>query len=105
MHYRDFVLPHPSGKPIICVAQAKAAKGEKKMEAKDLQSTRVDVDKIDTLYQVRGAKHHCYFKVKADGFVKVLCMGDSHYVAIEDEEHNRNAGCVCVCVCVASGSC
>jgi Ca2+-binding EF-hand superfamily protein len=87
MQYQDFVLPHPSGKPIICVAQAKAAKGEKKMEAKDLQSTRVDVDKIDTLYQVRGAKHHCYFKVKADGFVKVLCMGDSHYVAIEDEEH------------------
>ena len=81
--YRDFVLPHPSGKPILCVSH-QAAGGPVKVQ--DLRSTRVDVDKIDTMYSIRQSGHNCYCRVKADGFVKVIAMGDTHTANAEEEE-------------------
>ena len=83
MQYRDFVLPHPSGKPILCVAH-QASEG--RVKVKDLRSTRVDVDKIDTMYNIRQSGHDCYCRVKADGFVKVIVMGDTHSVNADEEE-------------------
>ena len=81
MQYRDFVLPHPSGKPILCVSHQcrRADSGERFTEH------CVDVDKIDTMYNIRQSGHS-YCKVKADGFVKVIAMGDTHTVNAEEEE-------------------
>ena len=75
---------HTHLESLFYVFRTKLAGGQTKV--KDLRSTRVDVDKIDTMYNIRQSGHNCYCKVKADGFVKVIAMGDTHTVNAEEEE-------------------